>query len=206
MIRIGNIVEFDDNPLQIVSPNYKKIVLSLSALDFQDDKNKLLGCLTVSQTQKRYKQYMIYLLHNLEDLPVKKLISAWQNDSFKIKDEDYSFLLSEKENKLLAGRNLEDKLSNHPELFNDGLLMEFYPTMKKGMVYWRRLTKKLLSEYDSFDQIRKLVLHFITAQLLISWESSCIHLGKMILEGYSIENISVRFNAVWPIYTSSKTY
>lgn len=203
MIRIGKIIKNDPNPLMNVSDGYEEVVIKLSNYNFQDSEKKLLACLIVSQTEKQYKKYMVHVLRNFNDR--SHLIDDWQNSNFEINDEDFKHLLTKKEYSYLKDLDFEDHLEDYennenPDIFNDGLLLEFYPTKKKGMVYWRRLTRELLEGYDKFSTFKKLLIHFITAQLLVSWESSCIHLGNLILDGKTREQIADEFIRVWPIY------
>jgi len=204
MIRIGQIVENDNNPLMNVSQNYKKLVKKLSQFSYADKQTKFLGCLIVSQTEKRYKHYMIHVLKHIKDNPLQELINSWQENTFQVVDNDYSYLLNEKEREILHSIDLEERLIDHSELFDDGFVLEFYPTMKKATIYWRRLTNELLKDPDALNSLQRLVIYFITSQLLISWESACLHLGRMVLNRYSIDKIHNIFCEVWPVYRNNQ--
>lgn len=73
------------------------------------------------------------------------------------------------------------------------------------MLYLRRLATNYFRDYKKLNSFQKLVLHFTVAQMLISWESSCIYLGGMILDGRKIKETSDWFCQVWPIYKSQTT-
>ncbi len=205
MIRLGEIVKRHENRLMIVSPNYEDVAKKLASFDFKNDELKLLACLVISQTERQYKKYLISVLKDLHKLPVSKLINDWETSSFEVKDEDFIDLLSTDEYELIKDKDIEDHLEeyekDYPKLFDDGLNNTFYKTKKKGMLYLRRLIIKSLGEIQNYDSLRQLVLYFVTAQLLDSWESSCILLGMMLLEKWEIENMTKWFNKVWPIYT-----
>lgn len=201
-LRLGKIVKQDNNPLMLVSPGYEAVAKQLASHTFSNPRHKLLACLVVSQTEKRYKRYMVLVLKDLSTIEqnIPKLIDLWQQNKLEINDADYEALLTEHEWNLLKDQNFEAKLDDHPELFNDGFSMAFYPTMKKAMIYWRRLVKQNLAYYDQLNSYQKLVLHFVTAQMLVSWESSCIDLGLMLLDDWGVEKMAERFDATWPIY------
>lgn len=188
-----------------ISQNYLRLVFELSDFDFFENPEKqLIACLIVSQTEKRYRQFIIFVLQRLENLNPKSLVESWQGNNFQIIDSDFKNYFSKKEFTLLEKLDLEDHLekyeSEFPDLFHDGFENAFYPTKKKGMAYWRRLAKIYLQNYKDLNKLQKLILHFCMAQALVSWESSCIHLGLMILENWEINQISENFVKVWPIY------
>lgn len=205
MIRLGEIVKRHENPLMVVSPNYEDVAKKLASFDFKNEKLKLLACLVISQTERQYKKYLISVLKDLPKLPVSKLVNDWETSSFEVKDENLRDLLSSDEYELIKNKDIEDHLEKYekdcPKLFEDGLNNTFYKTKKKGMLYLRRLIIKSLGEIQSYDSLRQLILFFVTAQLLDSWESSSIHLGMMLLENWEIEDMAKWFNKVWPIYT-----
>ena len=204
MIRVGDIVKNDPNPLMNVSSEYEQVVSQLAKADLPSGEVKLLACLIISQTEKQYKKYLLTVLKTLPKMPPEELISAWQQADFAINDTDFKHLLSQDEFTLVQNLDLEQHLEpyeqDYPSLFRDGLDTSFYPTKKKGILYLRRLIINYQRQYDQLDPLAKLVLHFITAQMLISWESSCIHLGLMIINNWEIEDMSRWFNKVWPIY------
>lgn len=181
MIRIGEIVKNDLNPLMKVSSDYEKIVKQLSSKKYSSKEEDFLACLVISQTEKQYKKYLIEVMENLSELPLQKLIDDWQNFNFEIND-----------------KGLEDLLDE--SLFNDSLNNAFYHTFKRGTLYIRRLIVQFKNNEKDLNDFQKLVLHFVAAQLLHSWESSCIHLGLMLLNDWKIEDISKWFIKIWPIY------
>ena len=204
MLRIGKIVTQDKNPLMNVSAGYEQVVRVLSMFEFKDDETRFLACLILSQTEERYKDYLLTVIPDFEKLPLKDLITAWQENNFSFQDDRFSTLFNKSEFELLKKLDIEDHLEEYepkyPELFKQGLSWEFYPTKKKGMVILQRAIKHYLPKLSEMDDQHKLVLHFVAAQLLISWESSCIHLGKMILNGWPLEQMREWFCSVWPIY------
>jgi len=204
MIRVGEIVKNDSNPLMNVSGNYEEIVKKLAGLEYSSDEKEFLAVLVISQTEKQYKKYLIKVLQKCCTLNVKDLINAWQDSDFTINDEDFKSYLSADEFNLLSGKDLEAHLEefekDYPGLFKDGLNTAFYHKKKKGMVYLRRMVVCYLGKQENLSNFKKLVLHFVAAQMLDSWESSCIHLGKMILEDWDINKMSEWYNYIWPIY------
>ncbi len=204
MLRIGEIVTDDKNPLMNVSKEYQGVVKKLANFSYSSDEIKLLACLIVSQTEHQYKKYLINVLQRLDNLPIKQLIDDWQKGTFEVDDSTLRHLFSKEEFLFIKEKNIEEDLQKHesqsPNLFNDGLITEFYPNKKKGMLYLRRLATHYLKNYQKLNSFQKLVFHFIVAQMLVSWESSCIHLGTMILDVWEAEKISKWFCQVWPIY------
>lgn len=202
-LRTGQIVKDHANPLMLVSPHYEDVVERLAEREYSDPHKGLLACLVVSQTEAQYKKYMVLVLRDLADIEqnLSKLIDVWQQNKLTVDDEDFKSLLTDEEYALVKDQDFEAKLTDHPELFQDGFSMAFYPTMKKGMIYWRRLARQHLDNYSNLTPYQKLILHFVTAQMLVSWESSCIDLGLMLLDDWRIEDMA-RFSTVWPIYTA----
>ena len=188
-LRIGQIVTEHANPLMKVSKGYAEVVERVAGLQFSDVHRELLACLVASQTEEQYKKYMVLVLQNLATVEkeAKSLVDLWQSNKLAIDDSAFVRLFTESEKELIAPKDFEDWLSDHPELFNDGFVMDFYPTMKKGMLYWRRLSRDYVQDYANLTNYQKLVLHFVTAQMLVSWESSCIDLGLMLLDDWELE-------------------
>ena len=58
MLRVGEIVKGDGNPLMNVSPNYEDAVKKLSQYSFSSKDKELLACLILSQTERQYKKYL----------------------------------------------------------------------------------------------------------------------------------------------------
>lgn len=206
-LRLGTIVKDHTNVLMLVSPNYEAIAKRLAQHTYRTQHTKLLACLVLSQTEEQYKKYMILVLQGLQDIEqnLDTLITSWQENRLNVRDEDFKHLLTYEEYALLHGKDLETKLDKYPQLFNDGFNMVFYPTMKKGMVYWRRLAESYFKTYHQLTQYQKLLLHFITAQMLVSWESSCIDSSLMLLDDWTIEDMAERFDTLWPVYRSQAT-
>ena len=207
VIRVGEIVKGNKNPVLNVSPEWESLVNLLSKKKYDSKDKELLAVLAISQTEMQYKKFMIKALVVLDriDSSMDGLIADWNEDDLEIRDEDFKHLFSKEEFSLIKKVGFEDHMEKHedefPDLFQDNLLLSFYPSKKKGMLIWRRLTIPFIESYDSLSTFQKVILHFITAQLLISWESSCIHMGKMLVEDWGIEEIAEWFNKVWPIYT-----
>lgn len=179
MIRLGQIVKIDKNPFMVVSPNYEKIVKDLSKFNFSSQQDKLLACLVISQTEKDYKKYLLHILYNFEKPPIDKLITDWQNNNFEIKEKGIEKIIDDK-------------------YFNDGLNNAFYINRKKGTYLIRQeIIKYNINKLNNFKQI---ILYFITAQMLHNWESSCIHLGFMILNKWNLKDIKTWYTKTWPIY------
>lgn len=204
MLRIGEIVREDKNPLMVVSSEYEDVVKKLSIFNYSSNEIKFLACLIISQTEHQYKKYLINVLQRLNNLPIKQLIDDWQKGKFEVEDDKLQPLFSEKEFLFLKNKNIEENLQKYevqfPNLFNDGLITNFYHNKKKGMLYLRRLIINHLSNYKELNDFQKLIFHFIVAQLLNSWESSCIHLGLMIIDNWSVKKMSSWFIRTWPIY------
>lgn len=204
MLRVGEIVTDDINPLMNVSKEYEGVVKKLVNFNYSSSEIKLLACLIVSQTEYQYKKYLIKVLLGLGNLPVKQLIDDWQKGDLDFDEEKLKHLFSNEEFSFLKDKDIEEDLHKYektfPDLFKDRLLTEFYPNKKKGMLYLRRLITQNLKDYQVLDNFQKLIIHFVTAQMLISWESSCIYLGGMILDRRILEEISNWFCQVWPIY------
>ncbi|KKQ24472.1 MAG: hypothetical protein US38_C0004G0013 [Candidatus Roizmanbacteria bacterium GW2011_GWC1_37_12] len=78
MLRVGEIVTDDKNPLMNVSKEYEKVIRKLVKLSYSSQEIKLLACLIVSQTEYQYKKYLINVLQRLNNLPIKQLIDDWQ--------------------------------------------------------------------------------------------------------------------------------
>lgn len=187
-----------------VSPSYEETVRKLSAFDFPDKPSTLLACLILSQTEKQYKKYLLYVLKDLGHLDLDAKISAWQGSAFEVSDAEFRYLLADEEVSLLKGKNLEDHLEEDerslPSLFADGLSTTFYPTKKKGTLLIRRMVRNFLDSKENLNSLQKITLYFTIAQLLVSWESSCVHLGLMVLNGWKPEEIEGWFTQTWPIY------
>lgn len=204
MIRIGKVVKEDNNPLMNVSTGFLKVVRELSVYDFPSNNLKLLACLVISQTEKEYKKYLIKVLTNLERVNSKRLIDEWQEGSFETDEKKINYLLSKEEVNFLSQFSFEDSLEQsaieYKNLFSEGLVKEFYPTKKKSTLILRRLIMENLKKSSRYNEFQKLILHFIAAQLLVSWESACVHLGLMILKGWEVPEMYFWMNRVWPIY------
>lgn len=204
MLRVGEIVHNSINPLMNVSQEYESVVKKLAKFNFSSQEIKLLACLIVSQTESQYKKYLLKVLQDLKKLSIDKLIDDWQKGNLEIDEEKLKPLFTEKEFLFFKERDLEDDLHKYenkfPNLFSDGLMTEFYPTKKKGMLYIRRLSAHYLKNYKNLNDFQKLILNFIVAQMLIDWESSCIYLGGMILDNRNIREMSNWFCQTWPIY------
>lgn len=204
MLRIGQIAQGDQNPLMNVSPSYEETVRKLSAFDFPDKPLTLLACLILSQTEKQYKKYLLYVLKDLSNLNLNAKISAWQESAFEVSDGEFRHFLTDGEWSLLKDKNLEDHLEEEekalPFLFADGLSTTFYPTKKKGTLLIRHLVRNFLESKENLNSLQKTILYFTIAQLLISWESSCVHLGLMILNNWELEETENWFTQTWPIY------
>lgn len=209
MLRVGEIVHDDINPLMNVSKEYEDVVKRLVGFNFSSQDIKLLACLIVSQTEAQYKKYLIKVLKSLDNLNIDQLISDWQKGELEFDEEELSYLFSKEEFLLIKGKDIEEDLHKYekklPNLFRDTLATEFYPTKKKGMLILRRLAIHYLNGEKKLDNFQRLILHFIIAQMLISWESSCIYLGGMILDGRSVKEMSDWFCQVWPIYRIKTT-
>ncbi len=206
MLRIGEIVHDNINPLMNVSFEYEDIVKRLIKFNYPSSEIELLACLIISQTESQYKNYLIKVLMSLDNVPIEKLIDSWQKSDLDFNEEKLSFLFSKEELLLTKGKDIEEDLHKYekkfPNLFRDGLATEFYPTKKKGMLILRRLIRHYFEDYKKLNSFQRLILYFITAQMLVSWESSCIYLGGMILDGRKVKEMSDWFCQVWPIYKS----
>lgn len=203
-LHLGQIVTEHSNPLMVVGSAYRGVVARLADSDWDDPSRMLLACLVASQTEAQYKNYMLLALLGLTGLPADaaSLVDAWQDNRLAVPEDRFEPLFTPAEWELLRGRSIESHLDDHPELFDDGLSTVFYPTMKKGMALWRRLSVEHATGYDRLDDLQRLVLHFTTAQLLVSWESSCVDLGLMLLDGWDVQHMSDRYALVWPIHTA----
>ena len=208
MLRVGEIVKGDGNPLMNVSPNYEDAVKKLSQYSFSSKDKELLACLILSQTERQYKKYLIKVLSDLENLDADKLVAVWQKGSLEVDDEPLKNLLTKEEFELLNELDIEPHLEEYedkfPKLFDDGFDSNFYPTKKKGMLYIRRLVKYYLKEIEKYNDLQKLIVYFVMAQLLGNWEPSCIHLGKMLLENWEINKKCDWFSYIWPIYYKTR--
>lgn len=208
MLRIGEIVKGDENPLMNVSPNYEDVVKKLSSFNFSLKDKELLACLIISQTEKQYKEYLIKVLSNLENLDPDKQVENWQKGSLEVDDEPLKHLLAKEEFDLLEKLDVEAHLEKYedkfPKLFDDVFNSDFYPTKKKGMLYIRRLAEYYLKQIEKYNDLQKLIIYFVMAQLLGNWEPSCIHMGKMLLEDWEISKIYDWFSYTWPIYYKLK--
>lgn len=208
MLRLGEIIKADKDPFMVASNNYEEVVRELSSYTFPSDDKKLLACLVISQTERQYKKYLLKVLAQLESLDLLELIKDWQEKNLEFNDNNFHFLLSNNEVRLLSGKDIETHLEEYekgcPSLFNDGLNTAFYPSKKKGMLYLRRMILYCKDKEASLNDFQKLVLYFITAQLLLSWESSCTHLGLMLLNNWKIKEMAEWFIKVWPIYEVQK--
>jgi hypothetical protein len=208
MLRVGEMVKGDKNALMNVSSNYEDTVNKLSKRRFSSNENKLLACLVLSQTEKGYKKYLIKVLNNLNSESPKQLTEYWQSGKLEEEVDNLKHLLKDNEHSLLKDVNLEDHLDEyedkHPNLFDDSFDTDFYPTKKKGTLYIRRLVQNHLDKIDSYNDFNKLIVYFVIAQLLVNWEPSCIHLGKMLLDKWGVKKMSEWFCAVWPIYLKKK--
>jgi hypothetical protein len=203
-IRIGEILKNEKNVLLDVSPEYEKIVKELS----KDGKHNLLRALIISQTGHNYRDFLIFVLRNMKNLDEELIVKKWNDNDFEVDINSFEDLFNnEKEWKLFL--EYEPNLKNTFEydekkfgtLFNDKLSKIFYPSRKKKDIIIRRLIAKYLGRIDELDDLRILILHFIAAQLLISWEASCLYLGKMILERWNIKKMKEWFCDVFLIYT-----
>ena len=206
MIRIGEIVKEDKNPLMVVSKEYEEVVRKLSAFDYSSNDLKFLACSIISQTEHQYKKYLIKVLLGLRELKLDELIEDYQKSQLDFNDEKLKRFFSKNEIDFLKDKGIEDNLEKyqprHRSLFDDNLNNAFYHNKKKGMIILRRLTTFHLKDLASLNNFQKLVFYFIVAQMLDSWESSCIHLGTMILDGWKVEKMTRWFCKVWPIYTN----
>lgn len=207
MIRVGELVRHDKNPLMVISQNYETVVKELASMETVSPEKKLLACLVISQTERQYKNYLIKVLLDLAIRSNEELTDDWQNSDLEVDRSRLDFLLSDEEFKLLGGKDIEAHLDDlekgNPGLFKDDLSNAFYPNKKLGMLYLRRLIRERLEDPDVQGDFERLVIHFVMAQLLISWESSCINLGHMLLEDWNIKKMSEWFCETWPIYYES---
>lgn len=207
MIRIGEIVKNDKNPLMVVSREYEEIVKKLSMFNYSSEETKFLACLIISQTEHQYKKYLIRVLLRLKELNAIALTEDWQNARFEVENEELKSLFSDEEFNFMKDKDIEEDLSKYqiqyPSLLQDGLNDAFYHNKKKGMIILRRLITFYLKNNIPLSNLQKLTLYFVVAQLLDSWESSCIYLGLMILDGWTIDKMSEWFCATWLIYRST---
>jgi len=204
MIRIGEIVKGDKNRLMNVGSGYERAIRDLSVFNFDSTEKKLLACLVVSQTEKQYKNYLIKVMLGFGIQSTEELVNDWQNSNLMVDQSPLYFLLTDSEKRVIDGLEMESHLNglvkDNPQLFDDGLSNVFYPNKKLGMLYLRRLVKQRLRRPEKLDDLEKIVVHFVMAQLLLSWESSCIHLGLMLLDNWKIKDIDKWFTTIWPIY------
>ena len=63
-IRIGEVLKNQDNILLNVSPEYERIVIELS----KEGKHSFLRSLIISQTEREYRGFLIFVLSNIENL------------------------------------------------------------------------------------------------------------------------------------------
>lgn len=205
MIRLGEMVKGDKNALLNVSSEYGNLVHKLA----HENTHMLFRCLIISQTEREWRNFPIFVMANFDQIYKKQqfLVDSWQKNNFILKLSNLRTLFNnEKEWKLFLQyfpnprNDFEYGEKKFEPLFDDGLSKVFYRSRKRDDIILRRLISKHLSKMKKLNDFQVLMLHYVAAQLLDNWESSCLFLGKMIMENWKVKTMRDWFCNTFLIY------